>query len=164
MHHLRFFGIICLALMTVPAMAQQNGQRPVDPFEHLLRRMDEQMSKGLFPADSAQQRGGDFYISPDSSLFFFKMDTLFQGGGLDFFQTDPFGNSIPQGFSDLQQLFERFFQGLDPNQLGPGSAPADDGNAPPDLLPEERLRQEEGSEPSAPAPPAPARKRSTIRI
>ncbi len=158
----------------MPALvAAQSEQSPLDRFEQLKRRMDEQMRRIMPPADSTVNKGGQLHVSPDSSSFFyFHADTTFDGSGSQFFDFRSFGLPEGSGPSGLDQIFERFFQGMDPfdrlNNRGE-TGPRDDGNAPPaddDLLPEERLRQQEGQAPPPGSAPKPkdSSKVKTIRI
>ncbi len=176
MHNPFFFAkkLLPALLLALPLLACAQTQ-PADPmsdrFEQLLRRMDEQMRRGI-PADTSLQ-GGQWHVSPDSSSFFyFHVDTSFNGlGGSGFFNFSPFGSPNRDGFFDMDSLFEQFFNRMDPRR-GYGDLPADDGNAeqPEDeLLPEERLRlKEEQKQPGANPAPQPAKpekpKVKTIRI
>ncbi|MFN0013207.1 MAG: hypothetical protein ACKVU2_01550 [Saprospiraceae bacterium] len=132
--------------LLLPALASaQTEQAPLDRFEQLKRRMDEQMRR-MFPVDSTSN-GGQFQVSPDSSsYFYFHADTTFDGNGSHFFDFRSFdGNGSPM---DFNQLFEQFFQGMNPFEQPrkPADSVPDDGNSVPsddNLLPEERLRQQE---------------------
>ncbi len=167
--------VALLAGVCLPTLiSAQTGDSPLDRFEQLKRRMDEQMRRIMPPADSTFSKGGQLHVSPDSSSFFyFHVDTTLDGSSSQFFDFRSFGLPQGEGPSGLDQMFERFFRGMDPfdNRLENrgDSGPRDDGNAPPaddELLPEERLRQKEGQSPAAPA--APKSKESsrvkTIRI
>lgn len=165
-------------LLALPFLACTQTQ-PVDPmtgrFEQLLRRMDEQMRRGM-PFDTTFG-GGQLQISPDSSsYFYFHVDTSFNNfGGADFFQFSPFGTPGQGGFLDMDSLFEQFFNRMDDRRdprRGYQDFPADDGDAEhaeDDLLPEERLRlqeeqQKQGSDPT-PQPAKPEKSKvKTIRI
>lgn len=151
----------------------QTDAAPFDRFEQLKRRMDEQMLRILPPADSTFSKGGRLQISPDSnSFFYFHVDTTLDGSSSHFFNFRSFGFPEGAGPSGLDQIFERFFQGMDPfDRLNNGGdiSPRDDGHAPPsdeDLLPEERLRQREGQTPAPDSTPKPkeSSKVKTIRI
>jgi len=177
-----FFNVkktLTALLLALPFLACTQTQ-PTDPmsgrFEQLLRRMDEQMRRGM-PFDTTFG-GGQLQISPDSSsYFYFHVDTSFGNfDGSDFFQFSPFGTPGPGGFFDMDSLFEQFFNGMDPLTPRRGQDyndfPADDGDAEhaeDELLPEERLRlQQEQPEKSADPAPQPVKpeksKVKTIRI
>lgn len=140
---------LCFLACSLLACSQTPKSDPLsDRFEQMLRRMDEQMRRGL-PADSAGQ-SGSWQFSPDSSsYFYYHIDTSFNGiGGSDFFRMSPFGNPGNGGFFDMDSLFEQFFGRMDPQSPEGGfdDFPADDGNSEKgadDLLPEERLRLQE---------------------
>lgn len=161
---------VCLPIL----ISAQTGDSPLDRFEQLKRRMDEQMRRIMPPADSTLNKGGQLHVSPDSSSFFyFHVDTTLDGSSSHFFDFRSFGFPEGGGPSGLDQMFERFFRGMDPfdNQLDNSgdSGSRDDGNAPPkddELLPEERLRQKEGQSPASPETPKPkeSSKVKTIRI
>lgn len=138
------------------------GQSP-DPFGDMLRRMDQQMQRGLPPSDSSRA-GSLFFSFPADTSFFFRFDTTFSnGGGSFFFHFSPMpGQQGMQPMADpfgLDQMMQQFFNfGFDDPFFAPRSpfGPADDGDRQPDdgLLPEERLRQQ----PETPATPQPAPK------
>lgn len=169
--------MLAALLLALPLLACTQTQ-PADPmsdrFEQLLRRMDDQMRRGI-PADTSLQ-GGQWHVSPDSSSFFyFHVDTSSNGlGGSDFFRFSPFGSPNRDGFFDMDSLFEQFFNRMDRMnpRRGYGDLPADDGNAEQsedELLPEERLRlQEEQKQQDTDPAPQPAKpeksKVKTIRI
>ncbi|MEQ1746905.1 MAG: hypothetical protein ABMA02_15840 [Saprospiraceae bacterium] len=155
MFNTRFFpnkqtGVALLLGLLLPALTfAQAEQSPQDRFEQLKRRMDEQMRR-MFPADSTAN-GGRLQISPDSnSYFYFHADTTFDGNGSHFFDFRSFdGNG---GTMDFDQLFEQFFQGMNPFERPrkPGDVVPDDTNSVPshdNLLPEERLRLQEEPKP-----------------
>jgi len=178
MRNVLFFGkktvVAVVAGICLPVLlAAQSEPSPLDRFEQLKRRMDDQMRRIMPPADSTFNKGGQLHVSPDSSSFFyFHVDTTLDGSSSHFFDFRSFGFPEGDSPSDLNQLFERFFQGMDPfdNRLEnrEGSTPRDDGHAPPsddELLPEERLRQQEGQTPAPTAPrPKESSKVKTIRI
>lgn len=143
----------CVLTASALPVAAQTGDPFPDHFEQLLRRMDQQMGRGISP-DSLFSRGDFWNIAPDSS-FFFRFDTIFQDGGAGFFQHRMFIDPFDIGNGGLDRLLEDFFRQAPP----PGQEfPADDGDAPGDLLPEERLR-------NTPQPqPGKSSKRATIRI
>jgi len=166
--------VVLVAGVCLPVLAMaQSGESPLDRFEQLKRRMDEQMRRIMPPADSTFSKGGQLRVSPDSSSFFyFHVDTTLDGSSSQFFDFRSFGFPEGGGPSGLDQMFERFFRGMDPfdNHLENrgDSGPRDDGNTPPaddELLPEERLRQQEGQTPAPAAPkPKESTKVKTIRI
>lgn len=124
----------------------------------------------------------NFAMPKWDTTFHFRFDTTFEGGGMShFFHFSPFsGDSTMQGdFFGFDRFFDRFFNFENPFDR-PGDSetydfPSDDGNQPDagedGLLPEERLRRQEGPDKSKdkqsggqPAPPKPERKIKTIRI
>jgi len=161
----RIFPILLSALL-LPVLAGAQKTDPVfDRFEQLMRRMDEQMRRGM-PFDSTFE-GGQLQFSPDSnSYFYYRIDTSFNGMGNEFFDFSPFGNPGQDGFMDFDRLLDQFFNGVPPQDLrrDPNDFPSDDGQAPDNdgLLPEERLRRQEGNEKPAAKPEKP--KVKTIRI
>jgi len=166
--------VALLAGFCLPSLvAAQSEPSPLDRFEQLKRRMDEQMLRIMPPADSTFSKGGRLQVSPDSnSFFYFHVDTTLDGSSSHFFNFRSFGFPEGDGPSGLDQIFERFFRGMDPfdrpNNTG-DAGPRDDGHAPPaddDLLPEERLRQQEGQTPAPGSMPKSkeSSKVKTIRI
>lgn len=158
-------------LLSVSASAQTKDPM-IENFERMLNRMNDQMRRGLPGADSLSHGGiREFRLAPDSSYFYYRIDTSFNGSGSDFFQFSPFGNSLNDPFFNFDQLFQDFFgMGEIPDRRAPqGNMPADDGSSESDgLLPEERLRQkeEQGDKPQHTEPKAEAKKPKvkTIRI
>ncbi len=172
--------LLLLALSAViPALAPAQTSDPMqEQMNQLLRRMQEQMRQGM--SFDTSFNGGHLQISPDSSsYFYFRVDTSFGGdNGSQFFQFSPFGSPGGQGFPDMNQLFEQFFNGMRPfdSPKNYGNLPPDDGQpgaeGDDELLPEERLRQQETqpapqeANPPKPAQPAKPAKSTvkTIRI
>lgn len=149
-----------------------NAQQP--SMERQLRELQQRMMELMRQLD--QNQGGSFFSSPDSTRFFFHMDTSLKGLGNPFFFS-PDSNS--RFFFHMDSLLEGSgsdmfrqlppFQGFDffnsPwfERPLPQVKPGDDGverENSEELLPEERLRQEK----STPAPPSKSSKIRTIRI
>ena len=158
------FSLLIFALVCVrPASAQSNAPSFEDIERQMMemqRRMMEQLRNGSFDQPNFAMPQGD-------TVFQFRFDTTFDGGNMSqFFRFSPFGSdsSLQNGFFDLGRMFDQFFN-LD-GQLGEpdygiGDFPKDDGDKPQnedDLLPEERLRQQEESGDKTPAKPAPKSK------
>lgn len=149
-----------------------------DPFGDALRRMNDQMMRGLPFGDSSAAHS-QFFSFPADSSFSFHFDTTFSNGSRSFFfhfspmpGTGSQGNMAdPMGLQQMMQQFFNFGQGFDnpffmPN---PGGSPSDDGNQQPSdgLLPEERLRQgqqpEQKTTPARPAPKPKPKKEDEIK-
>ena len=146
----RLLITVFAALTLNTALAQQ------DPFAEMQRRMAEMQRRMMQQLQGGSWGNGSF--RQDTS-FFFQFDTTFSteggAGRMHFFRSSPFGTDSTQvgrGLGDFwgfDQMFEDFF-----NLGAPGSdsdtddyqMPKDDGNlrrTEDDLLPEERLRQQE---------------------
>lgn len=100
------------------------------------------------------------------TTFFFRLDTTFDRGSAQFFQfgTPGGGDDV---FEELDRMFNDLFQGFGdmPSYREPRQ-PADDGGmrkSEEDLLPEEKLRQENMPE-KKPAATKPPSKKQSIRI
>jgi hypothetical protein len=141
-------------LLSARAAGAQSPEDMVRQFQDLFQEMERRLH-------AMPKSGMPFGLEADTS-FQFRFDTSFTfpdgGGGLNFFFSQPFGKMPNIEFFEGDDFFNRFFQ---PNQTP--DFPADDGAAPRDLLPEERLRleEEQGAQPK-PTKPKPAR--STIRL
>jgi len=173
MHYVHFFCkktllTLSLGLLLPTLISAQTETSPFDRLDQWIREMDDQMRRAM-PMDSLFS-GGRLRISPDSnSFFYFHIDTSFDGTSKGFFDLSPFehfdhGDFFGGGFPDLESLFDRFFNDS-PSERSPRKHPgypADDGSQPPsdDLLPEERLRQQEERQPVPKKEP----KVKTIRI
>jgi len=171
MHHVHHFCktlLLSLGLL-LPMLASAQTEMPLlDRLDQWMREMDGQMRRAM-PLDSLFS-GGRLQISPDSnSFFYFRVDTSFDGTSKGLFDLSPFGHFdrddfFGGGFPDLESLFDRFFD-TSPAERRPRQHPdfpADDGSLPPtdDLLPEERLREQEERTPAPKKEP----KTKTIRI
>lgn len=155
------------------------AQTPTPSFEDMRRQMLE-MQRQMF--EHLQNFSFEHPNFTKDTTFFFHFDTTFEGGSISrFFHFSPFGNdSIQQqdDFFGFDNWFNQFFN-LDDGQFeqpdfGIRDFPKDDGGQTQnedELLPEERLRQQEeaeksGKKQSAPktAEPKPDPKVKTIRI
>lgn len=87
----------------------------------------------------------DTSFSSDGRGSYFKFDTSFSDGSImQFFRLSPFGNDSTGMRNPMMFDFEQFFgEGMDRGRQGRRGIPKDDGLSEGDLLPEERLRQEE---------------------
>jgi len=162
------FIVLLLALLAAshPAAAQQRSS--LEEMHQHLREMQRQMMQGFEDFRSAMPD-----ISSDSSGVYFRFDTTFEGGSSHFFRFTPPGGSTDGG-AGLEDFFQGFFDFKPFGEDAPNARafPKDDGQMPhPDdeLLPEERLRQEEtpqGADQAAPTPPPattkPARKKTPV--
>jgi len=158
------------------ALAQQ------DPFAEMQRRMLEMQRRMMQQLRSDPWGNGS--LRQDSS-FFFRFDTSFSTEGgtgrMQFFRSSPFGQSrdslgATQNLGDFwgfDQMFEDFFNLGSPRSrfdMGDYQLPSDDGNlnrGEDDLLPEERLRQQEErakQKPPKTPPPAPKEKAKKPKI
>ncbi|MEY3248457.1 MAG: hypothetical protein RL742_500 [Bacteroidota bacterium] len=151
MNRLIFAFVLLLFVRAAGAQSPEDRLRQFqDLFQEMERRFQTMPKSGL-----------PFGFEADTS-FQFRFDTAFTfpdgGGNLNLFFSQPFGNMPNLEFFEGDDFFKLFFQ---PNPTP--DFPADDGAAPRDLLPEERLRLEEekGVQPKT-TKPKPAR--STIRL
>lgn len=174
--------IATLILLSAPGFCQKTAaQNQSFSFEKLQQRMLDLQRQMM------QQLQGNPFNDPNFAMpqgrdtsFYFRFDTTFDGGSMSqFFHFSPFGADSTQtgsmrGFDDL---FNRLFGSGDTfGNPGDGSyqLPSDDGNRPDtddNLLPEERLRQQDGTgtpkknTPRAkPAEPKPDPKIKTIHL
>jgi len=142
-------------------LATANQAQTADPFLELQRQMDKMMQE--------LRSGYSFHFPPGASdtTFFFKLDTTLNGGNgsffFDFSQPGTSGSDDTFGLDQLMKQFQEFGDQFnqrfdDPQQE---QSPADDGgrrkgDGSDELLPEERLRQqEEGMQPKSGATPKP---------
>lgn len=173
----RLLVTVFAALVTLnTALAQQ------DPFAEMQRRMLEMQRRMMQQLRSDPWGNGS--LRQDSS-FFFQFDTSFSTEGgtgrMQFFRSSPFGWSrdslgAAQNLGDFwgfDQMLEDFFNLGSPRSgfdMGDDQFPSDDGNlnqTEDDLLPEERLRQQEErakQKPPKTPPPAPKEKPKKSKI
>jgi hypothetical protein len=104
------------------------------------------------------------------TTFTFRFDTTFENGSAHFFRFGTPGAS-DDFFQEFDRMFDDFFQGFGgmPGFDDSPRQPADDGGmrqSEDDLLPEEKLRQQEfdTAQPKKPATTKPATKKQSIRI
>lgn len=175
----RLFITFFAALTLSTVLAQQ------DPFVEMQRRMAEMQRRMMQQLQGGSLGNGSF--RQDTS-FFFRFDTTFSsdggGGRMHFFRSSPFGSDstgTAPGLGDFwgfDRMLQDFFNFDTPGSgfdMGDDQMPQDDGNmgrTEDDLLPEERLRQQEqaAQQKSPKTPPATPkakdkkRKVETIRI
>ena len=181
----RLILVFFAALTLSPALAQQDRMPSFVEMQRRMMDMQQRMIQQL--QDGGSWGNGSF--RQDTS-FFFQFDTTFSGdmgsgGRMHFFRSSPFGNDTtrvnPGGLGDFwgfDRMLQDFFNFDNPDSgfdMGDDQMPQDDGNmgrTEDDLLPEERLRQQEQAaqqkSPKTPpvAPKAKDKKRKveTIRI
>ncbi len=177
---MRILPATLLFLFSVGFCQKTAAQNQTPSFEELQRRMLELQRQMMQQLQNSPFDNPNFAMPQGrDTTYFFHFDTTFDGGGMShFFRFSPFGSDSTQsgtmqGFDDL---FNRFFGPGDPFGNPDGDSyqfPSDDGNQPKtgeDLLPEERLRQQEGAAkpknaaPAKPAEPKPDPKIKTIHI
>lgn len=154
------------------------AQTPAPSFEDMRRQMLE-MQRQMF--EHLQNFSFDAPNFNKDTTFFFHFDTTFEGGNISrFFHFSPFGSdSIRQqeNFFGFDHWFDQFFNldgQFEQPDYGIRDFPKDDGDNPQnegELLPEERLRQQEEAEKSGKkqpklksSDPKPDPKVKTIRI
>lgn len=173
----RLILIFFAALTLSPVLAQQDRMPSFAEMQRRMMEMQQRMMQQL--QDGGSWGNGSF--RQDTS-FFFQFDTTFSsdggGGRMHFFRSSPFGNDStranPGGLGDFwgfDQMFEDFFNFGTPGDMdmGDDQMPKDDGNlnrTEDDLLPEERLRQQEKSkqQPQKAQPAAPKEKDKKPKI
>ncbi len=154
------FIVLLLALLAAPHHAMAQNRSSLEEMQQRLREMQRQMMQGFEDFRSALPD-----VSSDSSGVYFRFDTTFDGGSTHFFRFSPPGGNMDSG-AGLEDFFKDFFDFRPFGDDSPNAQafPKDDGQLPhPDdeLLPEERLRQEEtpqGADQGAPPPPPAATK------
>ncbi len=169
--------ISAVLLLPIWACTQSYG-----PWEDWIRQRQKEWKE--FRLDSLGKSGEGWRILPDSSgFFYFRIDTSFSQLPDEwhrFFRFGPEDKDLlfPPELRSFDQMFERFFRDMPKPGLIPEMPdfPADDGGRrEEDLLPEERLRQQEKQPPveqldknkskeQTPAPKQKAPDVKTIRI
>ncbi len=175
----RLILVFFAALTLSPALAQQDRMPSFVEMQRRMMDMQQRMIQQL--QDGGSWGNGSF--RQDTS-FFFQFDTTFSGdmgsgGRMHFFRSSPFGNDTtrvnPGGLGDFwgfDRMFEDFFNFGTPGSdldMGGQQMPKDDGNlnrTEDDLLPEERLRQQEKAkqQPQKAQPAAPKEKDKKPKI
>lgn len=163
------FVVLILALLASSSQnAAAQNRTSLEEMQKQMREMQRQMMQGFQDLRSAIPD-----VSSDSGGVYFRFDTTFTGDGAHFFHFS-LPNGGAEGGSGLEDFFKGFFDATPFNDNSPHAQafPKDDGQLPhPDdeLLPEERLRQQEtqpGTDQSAPAPPPttpkPAKKKPVV--
>lgn len=185
---MRYFKTVISALILFfaichSAAAQNKQQQPF--FEDFERQMLEMQQRLMDQFRNSPFNDRGFANPQRDTTFQFRFDTTFEGGSMSqFFRISPFGlDTLSRGdFSDFDRIFEQFeqFFNFDGQQTPPDydirDFPEDDGANPAeddDMLPEERLRQQEEQprtqpdrkgQPAKPTAPKPDPKIKTIRI
>ena len=159
------FFVFAAALLTAGRGAAQSG---FSDFAEMQKRMLELQRKmmqefqrhpfgGLFDFEEGLSDSTysffkfDTSFSSDGKGAYFKFDTSFSdGSAMHFFRFSPFGNDTTGMRNAMPFGFDRFFgEDINPQQRGRRGFPKDDGGerfSEEDLLPEERLRQEEDAQ------------------
>lgn len=158
------FLVFMAVLLTADHSAAQSGFSDIAEMQkrmlELQRRMMQEFQRNSFgdlfsfPGDQSADSTFSFFkfdttFSSDGNGSYFKFDTTYSdGSAMHFFRFSPFGNDSSGMQSPFSFKLEEFFG--EPNrrgQRGRQTLPKDDGNREEDeLLPEERLRQEEESQ------------------
>ena len=177
---MRTFSIVVFLLFNLifsPLAGAQNQSRDIDDLQRQMQEWQQRLMEQLHNSPF----NGQGLASPQwDTTFYFRFDTTFENGSMSrFFQFSPFGvdSTMQGGFGDFNRLFDRFFDPggfFDPPAQGMEDFPSDDGgreNTDDGLLPEERLRLREETNPSEnnksktkPAHPKPDPKIKTVRI
>ena len=172
------FSLLIFISVCAPAAT---AQRTDPTFEELHRQMMEMQRQLMEELRQSPFNNLGFATPKGDSTFFFRFDTTFDGGSVSqFFHFSPLhSDSTMRGnFFGFDDMFDQFFNQRPPSSQpdnGIGDFPKDDGTqnrSEEDLLPEERLRQQEnGTDKPAPkqvkpkaAEPKPDPKVKTIRI
>ncbi len=160
------FIVLILALLASSYQATGQNRTSIEEMQKRLLEMQRQMMQGF-----QDLRSGIPNASSDSSGIYFRFDTTFTGDGAHFFRFTPPGGST-DSTSGLEDFFRGFFDFKPFGDDSPNaqSFPKDDGQLPhPDdeLLPEERLRQQntqQGADQPAPPPenPKPVKKKPLV--
>lgn len=155
MRTLKSFMLSALFLTT---FAGQTSAQDFPTFEDLQRQMREMQRQMMEQLRNNPLNNLDFAVPRWDTTFQFRWDTTFEGGNFSrqFFQFSPFGNDSTQqdDFLGFGRFFDQFFNfGKLPEKpdYGIHDFPTDDGAVLPgddDLLPEERLRQQEETDKS----------------
>ncbi|MCW5924241.1 MAG: hypothetical protein KIS77_18105 [Saprospiraceae bacterium] len=146
--HSAILTIFCSAAFAVPTFAQD-----FPTFEELHRQMREMQQQMMEQLRNTPFQHFDLAQPRWDTTYQFRFDTTFEGGSLShrFFHFSPFGNdsTLQNDFLGFGRFFDQFFNfGKLPEKpdYGIHDFPTDDGAVFPaddDLLPEERLRQQE---------------------
>lgn len=164
---MKHFFLACLMGIATFGQVSAQTEPSLDDIQSQMEQMQQQMMQ-MFGIDSSQ-----VFTMPFEGMdttFFFKSDTSFLGNGFGgFFRSNPLGldengdmdmNQMFRSFGDLIEMFDGM-EGMDGFSTYP---PADDGGmyeGEEDLLPEERLRQEENG---STKPKKRKKKRKTVKI
>lgn len=174
---------LSMLIFSLAPCHQAVAQNTPPSFREMERQMLEMQQRLMEQFRNSPFNDPNFAMPQWDTTFFFRFDTTIEGGNMShFFHFSPFGadSTRQKGFFGFDNFFNQFFN-LNPQfgqpDYGIRDFPKDDGNVPQDddeLLPEERLRQQEeqGENPEnrKPAPksksvePKPDPKVKTIRI
>lgn len=149
-----FVSALCLFmafLMPTPNTLHAQTEDPFKQMERMMRLMEQRMQQSMRSMDDMMNGRSGGRTLRDTSFFF--SDTITSGDGMtrmfrffsDGFQPDSLRNG--QGMDSFLRRFFDMAEGLDEDMTG-DETPADDGNSPSDVLPEERMRQREDKQKS----------------
>lgn len=171
MQTLKSLTVTLLLFAAGPAPAQD-----FPTFEELQRQMREMQRQMMEQLQNTPFSDPNFAMPQWDTTFQFRFDTTFEGGNMSqFFHFSPFDSdsTMQDDFFGFGRLFEQFFNPgsqFEQHDYGIGDFPQDDGGQPKnedELLPEERLRQQETEQSKKKQPaadPKPDPKVKTIRI
>ncbi len=159
MRILRLMLFVALLGAIVPGAQGQN----MPGFDEMQRQMLEMQQRLMQDLRSNPLTNGEML---KDTTFFFRFDTMFDNGSAQFFQFGTPGGSDDM-FEEFDRMFNELFQGFgDMPYYTEPRQPADDGGmrkSEEDLLPEEKLRQENTPEKKPADVKSPSKKQS-IRI
>lgn len=155
-----------LFIALLGAIAPDAQAQTMPSFEDMQRQMLDMQERLMQELRSNPLSNGSWM---SDTTFFFRIDTTFDGGSAQFFRFGTPGGSNDM-FEDFDRMFNDLFQGFGdiPGYRKPRQ-PADDGGmrrSEEDLLPEEKLRQEDTT-PQSGKKPAESKsqvKKQSIRI
>ncbi|MCC6413712.1 MAG: hypothetical protein IT270_18840 [Saprospiraceae bacterium] len=159
MRNLRLMLFVALFGAVMPG-AQGQSMPGMDEMQRQMLDMQQRLMQEL--RNSPLTNGSLF----SDTTFFFRLDTTFENGSAQFFQFGTPGGSDDM-FDEFDRMFNDLFQGFgDMPYFGEPRQPADDGGmrkSEEELLPEEKLRQENTPE-KKPAESKSQAKKQSIRI
>ena len=153
-----------ILLLSLALCQQATAQNTTPSFKEMERQMMEMQRQLMEQLRNSPFNDPNFAVPKWDTTFFFQFDTTFEGGNMSqFFRCSPFGadSTLRSDFFGFGRLFDQFFNPGGQPGYGIRDLPQDDGGQPrndDDLLPEERLRQEEETEKSGKKQPAPTPK------
>ena len=149
---MRTIKIILILLFAVCGARKASTQNESPSFQEMYQRMLELQRQMFEQLQGSPFDDPNFAMPRMDTSFYFRFDTTFEGGNISqFFHFSPFGSdsTMTNGMRGFNFFFDPF---ADPDSafgapdLGIYEFPQDDGDRPPsddNLLPEEKLRQQE---------------------